>query len=77
MNISGINEVRDKEDMSDIEVDVSSGQYEATRKALESLGYQVQRMDRIYYYGLTKKDLSRDRFRHLTEKEVIMLKHFS
>ena len=75
--ISGINEVRDKEDMSDIEVDVSSGQYDATRKVFESLGYLVQRMDRIYYYGLTKKDLSRDRFRHLTEKEVIMLKHFA
>ena len=77
LRISGINEVRDKDDMSDIEVDVSACQYEATRKAFESRGYQVKRMDRIYYYGLTKKDLARDRFRHLTEKEVIMLKHFA
>jgi len=76
LRITGINEVRGKEDLSDIEVDVSAGQYEATRKAFESLGYNVLRMDRIYYNGLTKKDLSRDRFRHLTEKEVIMLKHF-
>jgi len=77
LSISGINEVRDKDDMSDIEVDVSSGQYKATQEAFELLGYKVQRMDRIYYYGLTKKDLARDRFRHLTEKEVIMLKHFA
>ena len=75
LSISGINQVRGK-DMSEIEIDVMTGQYEATRDALISLGYSIASMDRIYFNGLTKKDLSRDRFRHLTEKEVIMLKHF-
>ena len=62
---------------NDIQIDVGLGQYEAAREAFENKGYQVQRMDRLYFLGLTKKDLSRDRFRHLTPKEVIMIKHFS
>ncbi len=77
LNITSINQVREKEDMTDIEVDVFVGQYAATRSAIENLGYEVKRMDRTYFNGLTKKDLSRDRFRPLTEKEVIMLKHFT
>ncbi len=47
------------------------------RRLCESLGYRVQRLDRVYFAGLTKKDLPRGFWRHLTKKEVIMLKHFS
>lgn len=62
---------------TDIQIDVCNGQYQAAKQAFVELGYEVLRMDRLYFYGLTKKDLSRDRFRPLTDKEVIMIKHFS
>jgi len=62
---------------TDIQIDVCMGQYTAAKDSFIQLGYDVLRMDRLYFNGLTKKDLSRDRFRPLTEKEVIMLKHFS
>lgn len=47
------------------------------RRIFEKLGYQVERLDRVYFAGLTKKDLPRGRWRRLTEQEVIMLKHFT
>jgi 23S rRNA pseudouridine2605 synthase len=31
-------------------------------------------MDRVYYAGLTKKDITRGRYRFLNDKEVTMLK---
>lgn len=43
----------------------------------EQLNYKVNRLDRVYYGGLTKKDLKRGWFRKLTNREIIMLKHFS
>jgi len=36
----------------------------------------VKKLDRVFYAGLTKKDLPRGWFRELKPKEVIMLKHF-
>jgi len=64
-------------EMTDIQIDICIGQYKAAKESFTKLGYQVIRMDRLYFNGLTKKDLSRDRFRPLEEKEVIMLKHFT
>lgn len=62
---------------NEIEIDVSLNRYNDLKSAIEKLGYRIHRLDRLYYAGLTKKDLSRDRFRHLTDQEVIMLKHFT
>jgi 23S rRNA pseudouridine2605 synthase len=44
------------------------------RRIFESLGYQVIKLDRVFFAGLTKKDLPRGRWRHLTEEEVNILK---
>ncbi len=41
---------------------------------LESLGYKVTKLDRVYFAGLTKKGLKRGFWRYLTEKEVTALK---
>jgi len=62
---------------TDLQIDICIGQYNAAKQSFIDLGYEVVRMDRLYFNGLTKKDLSRDRFRPLTEKEAIMLKHFT
>ena len=58
-------------------IEIHIGRNRIVRRIFESQGYRVIRLDRIYYAGLTKKDLPRSFYRHLTEKEIIMLKHFS
>ena len=40
----------------------------------EKLGYKVLRLDRVYFAGLTKKNLPRGKYRFLNEREVNMLK---
>ena len=40
----------------------------------ESMGYEVVKLDRVQFAGLTKKDLPRGHYRHLTEKELAFLK---
>lgn len=61
---------------SEIGVEIHSGRNRIVRRIFEHLGYEVTKLDRVYFGGLTKKDLPRGRYRHLTEKEIIMLKHF-
>ncbi|MFZ9969424.1 MAG: pseudouridine synthase, partial [Bacteroidia bacterium] len=51
-----------------------SGKNRIVRRIFESLGYEVQRLDRVSYAGLTKKDLPRGHWRYLSEKEVRFLK---
>lgn len=60
----------------EVGIEIHIGRNRIVRRIFEHLGYEVKRLDRVYYCGLTKKDLPRGRFRHLTEKEIIMLKHF-
>jgi 23S rRNA pseudouridine2605 synthase len=51
-----------------------SGKNRIVRRIFEHLGYDVQRLDRVSYAGLTKKDLPRGHWRYLSEKEVRFLK---
>ena len=44
------------------------------RRIFEHLGYKVEKLDRVYFAGLTKYNLPRGRWRHLTEQEVNALK---
>lgn len=59
-----------------IGLELHSGRNRIIRRIFEHLGYTVDRLDREYYAGLTKKDLKRGWWRHLNEQEIIMLKHF-
>ncbi len=61
---------------SEIGIEIHIGRNRIVRRIFEHLGYEVVHLDRTYYAGLTKKDIGRGRFRHLTQREVIMLKHF-
>ncbi|MDH5366121.1 MAG: rRNA pseudouridine synthase [Cyclobacteriaceae bacterium] len=56
-------------------IDIHVGRNRIVRRIFEHLGYEVTKLDRVMYAGLTKKDLGRGKWRHLTEKEVIRLKH--
>ncbi|HRG32084.1 MAG: rRNA pseudouridine synthase [Saprospiraceae bacterium] len=72
--VDGIDFVEGKKD--EIGIEIHSGKNRIVRRIFEHLQYEVKKLDRVYYAGLTKKNLARGRFRHLTTQEVIMLKHF-
>jgi 23S rRNA pseudouridine2605 synthase len=58
-------------------ISIHLGRNRIVRRIFESLNYKVEKLDRVMYAGLTKKDLPRGNWRYLTEKEVINLKYFS
>ncbi len=62
---------------TEIGITIHMGKNRIVRRIFESLGYEVVKLDRVYYGGLTKKDLPRGWSRFLSKQEVIMLKHFS
>lgn len=66
----------EKRDKNEVAIALHIGKNRIVRRIFEHLGYTVKRLDRVVYAGLTKRDLPRGFFRHLTEKEVIMLRHF-
>lgn len=55
-------------------VEIHSGRNRIVRRMFEHLGYEVVKLDRVAFAGLTKKDLPRGKYRFLTEKEVSFLK---
>jgi 23S rRNA pseudouridine2605 synthase len=59
----------------EVGIQIHSGKNRVVRRIFESLGYDVVKLDRAIYAGLTKKDLPRGRWRYLEEQEVIQLKH--
>ena len=67
----------DESDKQTVGLEIHIGRNRIVRRIFEHLGYEVRKLDRVYYAGLTKKDLPRGFWRYLTYKEVIMLKHFS
>jgi 23S rRNA pseudouridine2605 synthase len=64
----------DQNNRKEIGIEIHSGQNRVVRRIFESLDYEVAKLDRVYFAGLTKKDLPRGRYRFLTEKEIVMLK---
>ena len=58
----------------EVGVELHSGRNRIVRRIFEALGYEVVKLDRMVFAGLTKKDLPRGRWRFLTEKEVNFLK---
>ena len=63
-----------KEDKSEIGIEIHSGRNRIVRRIFESLGYSVRKLDRVYYAGLTKKNLKRGAWRFLPKEEVMRLK---
>ncbi len=62
------------EDKTEVGVEIHSGRNRIVRRIFEHLGYSVQKLDRVYYAGLTKKNLKRGQWRFLTDAEVERLK---
>lgn len=57
-----------------IGVEIHSGRNRIVRRMFEKLGYQVEKLDRVMFAGLTKNKVPRGAWRFLTEKEVSFLK---
>lgn len=66
-----------KRDKAAVGIELHVGRNRIVRRTFESLGYTVVKLDRVLYAGLTKRDLPRGRWRHLSRKEVVTLKHFN
>lgn len=60
---------------NEVGVRIHSGRNRIVRRIFEHLGYEVQKLDRVVFAGLTKKDLPRGHWRFLTQQEVINLKN--
>lgn len=65
------------DDGKEIGIEIHIGWNRIVRRIFEALGYQVERLDRVMYAGLDKKDLGRGQWRFLKPEEVVRLKHFS
>jgi 23S rRNA pseudouridine2605 synthase len=66
----------DTKDKKQVGIEIHSGKNRIVRRIFEHLGYTVEKLDRVMYAGLTKKNINRGKWRLLSEKEVILLKHF-
>mgnify|MGYP001815389634 FL=1 len=62
------------ENKREVGLEIHSGKNRIVRRMFEALGYRVDKLDRVYFGGLTKKNLPRGKWRLLTDKEVNMLK---
>jgi len=66
--------VGDGKDMHQVGIEIHSGKNRIVRRIFEHFGYSVKKLDRVMFAGLTKKDVPRGEFRHLTKSEVGFLK---
>ncbi|MFI3302652.1 MAG: pseudouridine synthase [Rikenellaceae bacterium] len=62
------------EGKDEVGIEIHSGRNRIVRRIFEHLGYSVQKLDRVYFAGLTKKNLKRGQWRFLTPEEVDRLK---
>lgn len=58
----------------EVGIEIHSGRNRLVRRIFEELGYGVHKLDRVFFAGLTKKNLKRGQWRFLTDQEVGMLK---
>ncbi|MFK8039165.1 MAG: pseudouridine synthase [Crocinitomicaceae bacterium] len=58
----------------EVGVELHSGKYRVVRRMFEAVNYEVIKLDRVLFAGLTKKDLPRGEWRHLSTDEVNFLK---
>ena len=64
----------DGTDKSRVGVQLHSGRNRIVRRIFKQFDYKVVKLDRVFFAGLTKKNLPRGKWRALNEKEVNMLK---
>lgn len=60
--------------LREVGIEIHSGQNRVVRRIFEALGYKITKLDRVYFAGLTKKNVPRGKYRFLSEKEIGILK---
>ena len=65
----------DNEPKSEVGLKLRTANVKVVRSIFESFEYNVLRIDRVSFAGLTKKNLPRGNWRFLTDQEVINLKN--
>lgn len=61
-------------DRTEVGIEIHSGKNRIVRRIFEHFGYQIVKLDRVYFAGITKKNIPRGKWRFLTSREVNMLK---
>ncbi|MGE5423853.1 MAG: pseudouridine synthase, partial [Syntrophothermus sp.] len=74
VQVDAIEYISDAKDKKEVGIELHSGQNRVVRRIFETLGHKVEKLDRVAYAGLTKKNLPRGEWRFLTEMEINMLK---
>lgn len=73
-DVDKISWVNTDDSKKEVGIEIHSGKNRIVRRIFESLGYKVIKLDRVTFAGLTKLNLPRGRWRHLSPKEIGMLK---
>jgi 23S rRNA pseudouridine2605 synthase len=66
----------DPKDKAEVGVEIHSGRNRIVRRLFEHFGYDVKNLDRVTFAGLTKKNITRGKWRFLSEREVREIKFF-
>ena len=74
IEVDGVDWVVDDPTKREIGIEIHSGRNHIVRRIFESLGYEVVKLDRVMFAGLTKQNLPRGHWRFLTPSEISILK---
>ena len=74
IEVDSIDWVTDDPTKREVGIEIHSGRNHIVRRIFESLGYEVVKLDRVMFAGLTKQNLPRGHWRFLTNLEISMLK---
>ena len=56
-------------------IEIHSGKNRIVRRIFEFFNYEVTKLDRVMFAGLTKKDVPRGKWRFLSDREIAKLKY--
>ena len=73
VDVDKVSYAGDAADKKEVGVELHSGKNRIVRRLFESLGYNIVKLDRVSFAGLTKKNLKKGQWRFLTPKEVSFL----
>jgi 23S rRNA pseudouridine2605 synthase len=65
------------DDKKKIGIEIHSGRNRIVRRMFEKFGYDVRKLDRVVFANLTKKDLPRGKWRHLSIQEINILRRIN
>jgi 23S rRNA pseudouridine2605 synthase len=74
VQVDAIDYVAEDDSHKQVGIQLHSGRNRVVRRLFEHLGYEVVKLDRVMFAGLTKLKLTRGHWRFLTPAEISMLK---